>query len=278
MRAEATILSLAAAISFTAWAADVPHVKHVAVVIFENADYQDVLAESYFSAFARQGALATNLTAEVHPSQGNYIALTSGDTQGVRSDANVNLDARHIGDLLEAAGKTWKVYAENYPGRCFLGTSRGDYARKHVPFLSYKNIQSSPARCANIVEASELDRDLAANALPDLIFYVPNMKNDGHDTGVGYANDWFERRFGALMDDRRFMDGTLVIATYDEASRSDPRNQIFTALAGDMVKPGSRHTADADHYSLLKTIELALGVGDLGKRDRTATPLSGIWK
>lgn len=269
---------LTAAFSSAAQAADVPSVRHVMVVVFENANYDSVMAAPYFARFAGSGALATNLRAETHPSQGNYVALTSGDLHGVHSDANVDLDVRHIGDLLEEAGKTWKVYAENYPGNCFKGAFSGDYARKHNPFISYLNVQNDADRCAKIVDASELDQDKNAGTLPDFMFYVPNQKNDGHDTGVDYADRWFQRRFEPLLADPRFSDGTLTIATYDESSLLSATNQIYTALVGPMVQSGARYTARADHYSLLRTIELALGLGDLGGRDAAATPLSGIWK
>jgi hypothetical protein len=258
-------------------AADVPTVKHVAIVIFENANYSDVVRTPFFAELATKGALATQFLAETHPSQGNYVAFTSGDLHGVRNDSNIDLNVRHIGDLLEEAGKTWKVYAENYPGNCYTGAFSGDYARKHNPFISFTSVSHDAARCANIVDAGQLDRDIAAGTLPDYLFYVPNQKNDGHDTGIAYADRWFAGKFRPLLADRRFMDGTLLIATYDESGPS-ARNQIYTTLIGDMVRPGATYAAYADHYSLLKTVELALGLGDLGLSDATATPLSGIWQ
>ena len=67
---------------------------------------------------------------------------------------------------LEEKGYDWRVYAEGFPGNCFLGASRGKYARKHVPFLSFQNVQSNPARCAKVVEARQFDSDIAAGQLP----------------------------------------------------------------------------------------------------------------
>ena len=264
--------------SVQALAADVPAVTRVAVVVFENADYADVLRAPFFADLARRGALATHMLAETHPSQGNYIALTSGDLHGVRSDGNVDLAVRHIGDLLEEAGKTWKVYAENYPGNCFTRASSGNYVRKHNPFMSFTNVSRDPTRCANVVDASQLDRDVAAGALPDFIFYVPNLQNDGHNTDVTYADRWFNSRFSPLFQDPRFMDGLLFVATYDESSLHSPQNQIYTAFFGDMVQPGAQYTASSSHYAVLKTIELALGLGNLGLGDANAAPLTGIWR
>lgn len=263
--------------SLPVYADVVPSVRHVAIVMFENANYSDVVHTPFFAQLTRDGASATQFIAETHPSQGNYIALTAGDLHGVRDDSNVDLNVRHIGDLLEESGKTWKVYAENYPGHCFVGATSSDYARKHNPFISFTNVSGDPVRCGNIVEAAQFWRDIAAGTLPDYIFYVPNQRNDGHDTGIAYADHWFSTTFGPLLQDRRLMEGTLLIATYDESGISE-RNQIYTTFVGDMVRPGAQFTARADHYSLLKTVELALGLGDLGLNDSTATPITGIWR
>ncbi len=51
--------------------ADVPQARHVAVVIFENADYADVVRAPSFARLVHDGALATNSLAEIHPSQGS---------------------------------------------------------------------------------------------------------------------------------------------------------------------------------------------------------------
>src|SRR5262249_5121583 len=107
----------------------VPAVARVAVVVFENENSEDVMEAPFFKDFAARGANATQFFAETHPSQANYVAMTAGNMFGVRGDANVDLDVKHIGDLLEDAGKTWKVYAEGYPGNCFLGARAGNYVR-----------------------------------------------------------------------------------------------------------------------------------------------------
>ena len=139
-----------------------PSFKKVMIIIFENTSYQEAASQPFFSSFAGQGALLTDFDAETHPSQGNYIALVSGDYQGVTTDKPVNLGGRQIGDLLEARGLTWKVYAQGYPGGCFLGARSGNYVRKHVPFLSFTEVQSNPGECANITDDSGLKDDIAS--------------------------------------------------------------------------------------------------------------------
>jgi hypothetical protein len=255
-----------------------PSFKKVMTVIFENENASKANAQPGFSAFAAHGANLTNLIAETHPSQANYIALVSGDRQGVKGDASIDIDAKHIGDLLEGAGRSWKIYLEGYPGGCYTGTRTGDYVRKHNPFISFKNIQNDLVRCAkHLVPATELNQDIAAGTLPDYSIYVPDLKNDGHDTGVAYADRWFTASFVPLLSNPKFMRDMLVIATFDESGLLGG-NKIYTALYGDSVIPGSTSAIGYDHYSLLRTIEETLGVGSLGLHDASSAPITGIWR
>lgn len=245
-------------------------------VVFENTDYSAAMNQPFLKKLADTGANFTNFLALIHPSQGNYIALTSGDLYGVKDDGKYDVNARNIVDLLESKGLTWKVYAENYPGNCFVGVSSGTYVRKHNPFISYINIQNNSARCSKIVDASEFDRDAASGQLPNYVFYVPNLNNDGHDTGVAYADKWYSKKFGPYVADAAFMENTILITTFDE-SAGGPVNQIYTSIVGPAVRPG----AYADRLtipSLLKLMEDNWGLGNLGKKDATATPVPNIWQ
>jgi hypothetical protein len=246
-------------------------------VVLENTDYENALAQPFLKDLAARGALLSNAFAETHPSFPNYVALTAGSTYGLSSNSEVTLDVPHIGNLLEGAGRTWKVYAEGYPGNCFLGPNAGAYVRRHVPFLSFLNVQTNPARCQRIVNASVLASDIENGTLPDYGFYVPDLNNDGHDTGVAFADQWLAQTFGPRLQDSRFTDGTLFVVTFDEGTATGS-NHIYTALYGAGVVPGSVSTSRYDHYSLLRTIEDALGLGTLGQEDARASAISGVWQ
>lgn len=258
---------------------DQPQTK-IMMVVLENTDYDTALHQPFLASLATRGALLTHFTAEAHPSQPNYIALISGSTYRVHSDGKVSLAARHIGDLVETKGLRWKVYAESYPGNCFLGTGAGTYVRKHVPFLSFKNVQNDQARCgARIVSASELANDIRDGKLPDYSLYVPDLKNDGHDTGVAYADHWLSATFGPLLQDPKFMKGLLFVVTFDESkSYLFGGNHVATILVGDAVRPGTRLDANYNHYSLLRLVEDEFALGSLGQNDAHAVVITGFRK
>ena len=253
------------------------HFDRVIFVIFENTNYADAIKQSFFKQLADDGANFTGFSAETHPSQGNYVALTSGSLNGVRGDGKIDLNVNHVGDLLEAKGVTWKVYVEDYPGGCFTGGSSGDYARKHNPFISYLNIQKDARRCSNIVNSNEFDQDVLNGTLPQYVFFVPNQKNDGHDTGVKFADTWYRQRFENYFRDVRFMEKTLVISTFDESAGARG-NQIYASFTGPMVATHSIVNGQLNHYSLLKLVEENWNLGSLGKEDDRAGSIGGIWK
>jgi len=252
----------------------------VFVVVLENADAEEALKQPFLRELANRGALLTQHLWVARPSQPNYLALTSGSTHGVASNSNVVLDVRHLGNLLEEHGRTWKSYAEDYPGNCFLESESpaGFYVRKHEPFLSYKNVQSDEERCGHVVNAKELETDIDAHTLPDFSLFIPNNRNNGHEpSNIKVAADWLKDTFRARLEDRDFMDGMLFVVTFDESSKRHT-TPVYTVLVGDGVQTGGRSDFPYTHYSLLRTIEEAFGLGTLGQEDEKAVPIGGIWK
>ncbi len=249
----------------------------VMVVVFENTDFSRAIEQPYFKSLAAEGALATNYHAPTHPSQGNYIAMVAGSLLGVTGDGIYNLDARHLGDLLEDAKKTWKTYAEGYPGNCFLGATSGRYARKHVPFLSFINIQQNPDRCSRIQDTKAFMKDFNEGTLPDYSLYIPDLSNDGHDTGVAYGDRWLKANFDGLIHSEKWPKDMLLIITFDEGSRLSD-NRIYTLFWGANVKSGTVSNLPYDHYSLLHTVEEEFSLGSLGRNDQKSSGIKDIWK
>ena len=254
-----------------------PRFKRVVIVVLENTDFSKAISQPFLTDLANRGALLTQLAATTHPSQPNYIALIAGSTLGVKSNASADLGEQHIGDLLEATGRGWKVYAEDYPGNCFKGGSNKGYVRKHNPFISFTNVQNSPQRCARIVNTSEFEKDVQSGVLPEYSLYVPNLKNDGHDTGVGFADQWLASTFSNLLNDPRFTTDTLFVVTFDENAGS-AGNIVYTSFSGPMVRPGAVSSRTYTHFGLLRTIEDELGLGTLGRQDQTATAITDVWR
>jgi phosphatidylinositol-3-phosphatase len=259
----------------------VPDFSHVIVVVLENKSQQDLLgnpAAPYFNALARRSALLSRYGGVTHPSLPNYLALVSGSTQGITSDCtSCTVSARNLADTVEAGHRTWKAYAENLPRPGFTGASAGLYAKKHEPFLYFRDIVRSAGRLRRVVPLTQLYRDLGARKLPDLALVTPNVCHDMHDCPVPLGDAWLRHFLPRLLRSPELADGVVFVIA-DEPRFSLPAGAPVPALAaGPLVKPGSRYAARSSHYGLLRTIEDAWGLRRLG-HSRTARPITGIWK
>ena len=258
----------------------VPAFKHVVVVVFENHELSSIAGNPdapTFNRLARRYATLTNYTAVSHPSLPNYLALVSGSTHGITSDCTDCLvDARSLADTLAAAGKTWKTYAEDLPYPGFTGGSSGRYAKKHDPFLYFRDIADSPRRRRNIVPFAQLGRDLHRNELPDFSLVVPNLCDDMHDCGVEAGDAWLNAHVVPLVHSAQLRRGVVFVVFDEGTSDTGGGGRIMALALGPTVRRGSRFTKATNHYGLLRTIEDAWGLPRLAL-SRKGTPIGGIW-
>lgn len=247
---------------------------HVLVVVLENRDYSEVVNDPYLRSLAARGALLTNFHGVAHPSYPNYLAMIGGSTFGVEGDTQRDIDGRMLADLLEPAGLTWAQYAEDYPGSCYTKNTAGKlYARKHVPFMSFRSVQTNPIRCANVLSASRFDHA----HLPSYAFYTPNMQNDGHDAETAHAITWLKGFLEPILADTVTMRSTLIEVTFDESAHYSGTNQIYTVLLGGAIRPGVTSAQPLNHYSMLRTVEANFGLGTLGAEAKES-PIVGVWR
>jgi phosphatidylinositol-3-phosphatase len=160
--------------------------QHVFIIMMENTGFDTLIGNPnapFTNAAAANYGLASNYYGVTHPSQPNYIAATSGSTNGVADDNDTTIDVTNVVDQLEANRKTWKAYMQSY----FLCATPLDhscgnqlYERKHNPFISYQDVQSSPARVANIVDFSQLATDLGNGNVADYTWISPDQCHDMH--------------------------------------------------------------------------------------------------
>ncbi len=216
----------------------VPSFRHVVVVMFENKENESVLGSAAAPTFDRLAADYATLTryyGVTHPSLPNYLALVSGSTHGITDDCtDCIVDARNLADTLEEKGLTWKTYAEGLPRAGFTGASAGRYAKKHDPFLYFRDVASNPARRARVVPYSQLRRDLAARKLPDFSLVVPDLCHDMHDCSVAVGDAWLRRFVPPLLRLRR----TVVFVVFDEADLSSRTNRVAALALGTLAAVG----------------------------------------
>lgn len=278
------------------------HFDRVVIIVLENVDYERAVQDPNLADLARQGASFTNFHALFHPSYPNYVAMIAGTDFGLHrrgsflGDKQVNFanDAVHktIADRLVAAGLDFKQYAEELPqGTCpwniaglHISDKRGNYVRRHVPFLSFREVQEKWCDHVIRVDSSNADNFFVQDAKKGLVaysFYSPNMNHDGHDTNAQVAGAWVKRFLDETFPEK-LRKGTLVIVTFDESGGNDD-NRVYTLFLGEMVKEASQQDPKAlakryNHYNVLRTIEENFGLQPLTANDHDAAPITDIWK
>ena len=215
------LIPLAAALAFAApAAASVPRFGHVVVVVFENEERSSIAgnpAAPTFAALAHRYASLTHYDAVAHPSLPNYLALVSGSTDGITSDCtSCVVHARNLADTLAAAGRTWKVYAEDLPQPGYTGAFAGRYAKKHDPFLYFADVAASRARRDRVVPFAQLAGDVKHRQLPDFSLVVPNLCDDMHDCSVATGDAWLRRNVVPLLSSPALGPHGVVFVVFDE--------------------------------------------------------------
>ncbi|EFY85134.1 hypothetical protein J3459_003942 [Metarhizium acridum] len=267
------------------------HVKgkafdRLAIIYFENQNYDKSFGDPNFNWFTKKGITLSNYFAVTHPSEPNYMASIAGDYFGMENDAFTR-SPRNIStviDLLDTKGISWGHYQEDMPfsgfeGYAYLNQQNGanDYVRKHNPAVLHDSITHSEQKLSQIKNLSLIDtsrsmfhKDLKENKLPQWMFITPNMTSDGHDTSVTVAGVWCRKFLEPLLEDKNFMQNTLVLVTWDENESYAARNNILGILLGDAVPQELVGTEDKNfynHYSEIATVSANWDLPTLGRWD-----------
>lgn len=255
---SAGVVSSATSITATTTtAATLPSITHVVWVLEENHAISSIIGSSsapYINLLAKTYGLATHLAAIGHPSLPNYIALTSGSTQGITDDAGPSyhrLGVNNIFKQMETAGKTWGSYQEN------LGTS--NYLVRHDPAAYYTNLGHKSVDLSTMPMGS----------LPTFSFVTPNRCHDMHDCSVSTGDNWLKGWLPKLLAGATYKAGhTLAVITWDEGSSSN--NTVATILINPAIH-AKTSTSSYTHYSTLRLAEDLLGVPRLGSAASAAS-------
>jgi phospholipase C len=269
--------------------------QHVFIIMMENTSYTSLIGNPnapWINSAAATYGLAANYFGVSHPSQPNYIAATSGSTNGVTNDNDITINVPNIVDQIESSGRTWKAYMQSF-SLCTtpLDHSCGNqlYERKHNPFISYQDVQSNPARVAKIVDFSQFATDLANNTVPDYSWISPDQCNDMHGRGgsstdpcnfgnvqglIATGDAFLHSTVSAIMNSPAFNGNSVIFITWDESdfpfsdtsgccdANPGGGHVVMITISHSSHKPRTSSVA-YNHYSMLSTIEGGWSLGCL---------------
>jgi phosphatidylinositol-3-phosphatase len=242
------------------------HYAHVAWIMLENVGYSVVGSPQapYFNRLVAECGLATNYDAISHPSLPNYVALTSGSTQGITDDGEPSEHPLSVPSIFSQLGSNWRALAESMPEACDRVTS-GDYAARHNPAVYYTTIAATCRR-------NDVPLTLPFNLSASFTMIVPNICDDMHSCSESIGDSWLRRMVPLIVASPQYQSGSLALfITFDE-NDSMPSNQVPTLVVAPSTPAGDRVGIRFTHYSLLRTTETMLHLGLLGGA-RTATSM-----
>jgi Phosphoesterase family len=271
---------------------------------------------------AREYGLATQFFSTADPSAPNYVAMLGGSDFGIADDNGYYLhtvDAPSLTTQLDGAGLAWRAYLQGYPypgyrGMCYPGRCNGVpdfdplYSSKHNGIVYFRPFQQSKNGWASLLPVGRLDDDLAHNP-PNFGYIIPDQCHDMHgsppwcgDSGnVGNPGDLNDSQLvargdayvgelvGKITRAPFWISGNnAIVITFDEGDDNagccgvPGTGQIVTIV---VTSHGPRRLQDPtpyNHYSLLRSLQLAFGLGCLKHSCDAATmpmaPLFAIAK
>jgi len=304
----------------------IPAFGHVFVLIGENTTYSHLTATNapYLMGTVRpHSAWLTEYRAATHWSQANYVALTSGqftrcEQQDYGAACHQNVD--NLYHQLDVAGKTWKTWLEGGTARCDTGSGgtctpqgpcplTGFYTSGNPPII-YDDVEGAGGVWSATDKSRECLRDdiyagdvdgppmrffneaLAAGAVPDFNFVIPNGCEDGEGNCKPLNNRYTQfdaflaREIPKIEASPAFGSNGVIVVVYDEDERAGglakkngfgSGGHVVCAIVSPLVRPGE-YSGVFYHYSLLRTLEDGFRVAGHVGYANDVTPISSIWR
>ena len=240
-----------------------PTYDHVIWIWMENKDRNQVF-DSQHAPFMHRlaemcGTASNYVDHGIHPSLPNYIAATSGGTQGVSDDGSPRAHPLRVDNTfrqVRAIGKVSRSYEEAMLSNCSL-QSTGRYAVKHNPAAYFVDGDDRTACQRDNVAFDQFLPDLASG-LPDFALITPDICNDTHDCAVATGDQWLQDVVSGITDSATYHGGrTAIFIVFDESEGVG--TLPFIAIAPS-IRAGTNADVELDHYSLLAFTEDALGI------------------
>lgn len=274
-----------------------------------NAPYFNLLINAY--------GLASNYYALTHPSDQNYTAAIGGNDFGVNWNCPQDcFDKKNIPDSIEASPNnlTWAGYAENGQGYNLTDPAVLPYlAFQNIyndPFRVQTHIFNldqleqdlngpNPANFVWVAADDETNMEGPTSGLgvvPWAISQILPPALGGHQYNVAAGDVWLQDTIGVIFNSASWQDPnqrSAIFLTFDEdynnlsTGNGNQGNHVVTVVipspgavgttAGTMKGGGFIVDDHYNHYSLMRTVEEALGLPPLTNNDKYAVPMNGFW-
>jgi hypothetical protein len=237
-----------------------------------------------------------------HPSEPNYIWLESGSNLGITTDddpsSNHQSTTDHLTTHLEAAGISWKAYAEGISGNDCPQSDTGLFLVRHTPMLFFDDVTDNgdtmSQHCIQHVRPySELATDLANGTQARYNFITPNECDDMHGQTFGTmcnslldnalikdADTWLSTEIPKIMGSAAYQNGGVIFVVWDEGDESfgsaDDGPMPFFVISS-KAKAGYAGSVPYTHSSTLRSVQEIFGITPFMRDAANATDLADLF-
>jgi len=249
---------------------------------------------------AHRYGLASRYFTTSDPDVANIVAMLAGNSFGVNDSFpywDEQIHKRSLLSELDAKGMTWKAYYQGLPypgylGACYPvrcnGTPDADtfFTYKHEGVANFASVAGNPAEARKMVPATELATDARRGRLPNFSLVIPDECDDMHggppwcEDGTSSYHQPNDNHLVAGADAyigqvaRQIMSGpqwrrgnNALVITFTEGDTSagccgakPGTGRVMTVVVTSHGPRGLVDSTPYNHYSLLATIQHALGV------------------
>ncbi|MCH9734715.1 MAG: hypothetical protein K0U78_09200, partial [Actinomycetia bacterium] len=300
----------------------VGELDHVFMVYMENKGYTDIIGNPsapFLNSLVNAYGSADNFFGLTHPSLPNYYPIVGGTDYGITYECEKPCIFDHgtiLTDNIDAAGLTWRGYAQSQPPGQPLEAS-GDYSVDELPFVAFEGIGTNQAYAEqHLFPLDQMAIDLSSSeTTPDFVWFAANESYNGegpidtlgdilkfaisqaflprHNYNVPALDEFLTEQVNVILDSEVWSDPaerSALVVTFDEDNDNlslgfgDQGNRIVTvvipspAAVADGMRGGHFIATDYyNHYSLLRMIEDTLGLPTLTNNDKFAPPMNEFW-
>ncbi|UVO12408.1 phosphoesterase [Mycobacterium sp. SVM_VP21] len=275
-----------------------------------NAPYMNSLINTY--------GYDDNYYALGHPSDPNYFRILGGSDFGIDYNSALNsIDAPNLMQEMDRAGISWAGYAQSMPSAGDL-VSSGDYSADELPFAQFGYVYGNTPDYLqeHLLPLTQLSTDLNdPSTFPGFTWIAANEDNNGegpvdslsgvlqfiatqlgdHQYNVAAADQFVQQEVSTIEGSKTWTDpnekDAIIIVTDEDnnnlslgfGNQGNNVPMIVIPSAGAVTYGGMQSgnfTTDAyyNEYSLMATIEDALGLAPLTDNDTYAQAMNAFWK
>ena len=281
---------------------------HVIMVYMENHGVGDIVGSPnapYINSLINAYGYSQNYYALTHPSMPNYWPILGGSDFGLNYNCAANcFDEKNLISENENSGLTWAGYQD--------GGGGASEPQDRLPFMAFTNLFNEAP--AHLFDISQIQTDFNANPL-DVAKFVwlagdesTNMEGPisslpsiakwafsqltTHQYNIAAGDQFMQSTLTTIFDSDLWnsSESTAVFLTFDEdfdnisfGIGNEGNHVVMVVIPNQAaitagMKGGAFVATDYyNHYSLQRTIELALGLDPLTQNDKYAQPMNEFW-